>query len=200
MVNSSIRDNRATRNDSQLALMAKEGDLGAFNELVLLHQDAIYNLAYRILGDADSAEDITQDAFLSAYRNLPRFRNGSFRSWLFRIAMNACFDELRRHKRHPMLPIESEDGSEEDLIPAYDMSIPQFSPEREYEQHELRQAIQRALNLLDPGQRAAVVLVDIQDLNYQDAAEVLQVPIGTVKSRLARARMQLRQFFIHNEI
>src|SRR5512135_416087 len=86
-------------NEADLVLAAQKGDLDAFNQIVLSYQDRIFALASRILGDQDSAEDITQNAFLTAYLNLPRFRNGSFRNWLCRIATNACLDELRRHKR-----------------------------------------------------------------------------------------------------
>src|SRR5512143_282723 len=88
-----------------LVLAAQKGDLESFNQLVLSYQDRIFNLAVRILGDVDLAEDITQNTFLSAYRCLPRFRNGSFHSWLYRIATNACYDEYRRRKKHPVMSL-----------------------------------------------------------------------------------------------
>jgi RNA polymerase sigma factor (sigma-70 family) len=159
---------------------------------VLFYQDRIFSLAARILGEEDSAEDITQNTFLTAYLNLPRFRNGSFRSWLYRIATNACLDELRRHKRYPVLSLENEDDAEERLSPLYDFPGPSILPEREAERHELEQAVKQVLNQLDADRRAVVVLVDLQDFDYQEAAQILGVPIGTVKSRLARARLQLR--------
>jgi RNA polymerase sigma factor (sigma-70 family) len=197
---SAIRENRISSDESQLVLVAQKGNLEAFNELVLMYQDAVYNLAYRILGDSDSAEDITQNSFLIAFRSLHGFRNGSFRSWLFRIATNACYDELRRRGRHPLLSIESADETEERFFPLYDLSRPEISPEQECVQHELEQAVQQALNALEPDQRAVIVLVDLQDMDYQEAANVLQIPIGTVKSRLARGREHLRQIILHRGI
>jgi RNA polymerase sigma factor (sigma-70 family) len=190
------RENLTGSNNTDLVLAAKKGDLEAFNQMVLLYQERIYALALRILGDEDSAEDITQNTFLTAYLNLPRFRNGSFRSWLYRIATNACYDELRRRKSHPILSLEYEDEAEEKLMPLYDFTRPSMLPEKEVEKHQLEQSIQQALNRLDADQRAVVVLVDLQDFDYQEAAHILEVPIGTVKSRLVRARLKLRRLLV----
>ena len=177
-------------NEADLVTVAQQGNLEAFNQLVLLHQDKIYGLALRILGDEASAEDITQNTFLSAFRSLPGFRNGSFRSWLYRIASNACYDELRRRKSHPLQPLEYEDGEEPSHLSNFSDS--RSMPEKELERRELGQVVQQALNRLAADQRAVVVLVDLLDFDYQEAAQTLSVPIGTVKSRLARARLQLR--------
>lgn len=178
--------------EERLISAAQKGDLEAFNQLVLLYQERIYNLALRILGDADSAEDITQNTFLNAYRSLSGFRNGSFRNWLFRICTNSCYDELRVRKRYILQSLEYEDTSEEIPLPASDFPGSTASPEREYEKRELEQTVQKALSQLDPDHRAVMVLVDLQDFDYQEAAQVLQVPIGTIKSRLARARTRMR--------
>jgi len=183
-------------NEAGLVLDAQKGDLEAFNQLVILYQDRIYNLALRIVGDEYLAEDITQNTFLAAYRNLPGFRNGSFRSWLYRIATNACYDELRRRKKHPVLSLEYEDRTEERLLPPYDFPGPMSLPGKEYERLELEQVIQQALNQLDADQRAVVVLVDLQGFDYMESAQVLGIPIGTVKSRLARARLRLRHLLL----
>jgi len=180
-------------NEADLVRVAQKGDIEAFNQLVRFYQDRIFSLAARILGDEDSAEDITQNTFLTAYLNLPRFRNGSFRSWIYRIATNACYDELRRHKRYPVLSLEHEGDAEERLLPLYDFQGQSILPEKEVERHELEQAIQLALSQLDVDRRAAVVLVDLQELTYQEAAQVLGIPVGTVKSRLARGRLELFQ-------
>lgn len=189
-----IRENTNIENNESLVRSAQKGDLDAFNQLVLLYQDRIFNLAARILGDVDLAEDITQNTFLSAYRCLPRFRNGSFHSWLYRIATNACYDESRRRKKHPLMSLEYEDDVAERLLPLYNVSSHGILPKKEYERHEMEQVVQQALNQLDADQRAVIVLVDLQEFDYQEAARILGVPIGTVKSRLARGRSRLQQF------
>jgi len=199
MANSPVTGYAASRGDGpehtevDLVLFAQKGDVEAFNHLVLAYQDRIYSLTARILGDYDLAEDLTQHTFMTAYTNLPRFRNGSFRSWLYRIATNACYDELRRRKRHPVSSIEDEIASEEKILPLYDFSATSVLPETELERHEMALVVQHALDQLDVDHKAVVVLVDQQDLDYQQAADVLGVPVGTVKSRLARARQKLRQ-------
>ncbi len=177
--------------ETDRVILAQKGDLESFNHLVLAYQDRIFSLAFHILGDADLADDIAQNTFLAAYHNLPQFRNGSFQSWLFRIATNACYDELRRQKRHPALSLDAEEQEEERLILPNEFPGVSISPEKAYEKLEIEQSIQKALNQLVAEQRAVVVLVDLQGHNYQEAAEVLGIPVGTVKSRIARGRMQL---------
>jgi RNA polymerase sigma factor (sigma-70 family) len=188
-----IQTDSASSNEASLISNARQGDLEAFNLLVLSYQDRVFNLAARILGDEEAAADITQNTFLIAYLNLARFRNGSFRSWLFRIAANSCYDIFRRSKRHPVLSIEDKELGEENLAPSDDFSSSTPSPEVELERHELAQVVQQALNQLDIRQRAVIILVDQQEVDYQEAAQILGIPVGTVKSRLARARLRLRQ-------
>ncbi len=182
-----------TSNEAWLISSARQGDRDAFNTLVLRYQDRVYNLAARILGDEDLADDITQNTFITAYLNLPRFRNGSFQGWVYRIATNACYDEFRKHKRNPVQSLESEDFEEYRLSPISDISSTNVLPETEVDRRELEHIIQHALDELDPDQRTVIVLVDQLELDYQEAAETIGVPIGTVKSRLARARLRLRQ-------
>jgi len=189
-----IHENLINDNETDLVSAAQKGDVDAFNILVLRYQDKIYTQSLRILGDEDLADDITQHTFITAYLNLPRFRNGSFRSWLYRIVTNACYDEHRRHKRYPVLSIDDKDLAEERLSPISNFSSSSVLPEKEVERHESEQAVQQALNRLEVDHRAVVVLVDIQEIDYKEAAHILGIPIGTVKSRLARARQQLRQY------
>ncbi len=192
-INATIEEQVEGSNPENLVLAAQNGDLKAFNELILLYQNMIFNLALRILGDEGSADDITQNTFLAAYRSLARFRNGSFRNWLYRIATNACYDELRRRKRQPVQPLsdEGEGEVEASLATYYDFPSKSSSPEYEVERQELDQAIQQALNRLDVDKRGVVVMVDLQNLHYWEVSQILRLPIGTVKSRLARARLQL---------
>ena len=166
--------------------------LSFFNNLVLDHQDAVYNFAFYLLGDPDLAEDVTQKAFLNAYLSYDTFHGPSVRSWLLKIVKNAAYDELRRIQRHPALSIEDMEsdetsGSEWDLL-----SSGGPTPEQEILDRERADMIQDALARLGEAFRMVIVLVDIQELDYQEAAQVLGVPVGTVKSRLARARQQFR--------
>jgi RNA polymerase sigma-70 factor (ECF subfamily) len=177
--------------ETDLVVAAQKGDVEAFNQLVLSYQDKIFNLAARILGDSALADDISQNTFLTAYLSLPRFRNGSFRSWLFRIATNLCYDIHRQHKRHPVVSLENETESEERFLPLYDFPDPSGLPEKELEKREFEQHVQQALDQLDADHRTVVALIDLQDFDYKEAAQILDVPIGTVKSRLARGRQKL---------
>jgi RNA polymerase sigma-70 factor (ECF subfamily) len=177
-----------------LILEAQRGDLDSFNRLVLAYQTQVYNLAYRIFGDPDRAADAAQDAFLAAYRHLRGFRGGSFRSWLLRIVTNVCYDELRRLKRRPSASLEAILDSEVDLRddgPAAHASAPE-RPEAAVEQAELSNAIQDCLNRLPAEFRVVVVLADVQGHDYVEVAAAAGIPLGTVKSRLARARLRLR--------
>ncbi len=190
-INVTIGEHADSSTPENLVLSAQKGDLKAFNELVLLYQGTIFNLALRILGDEESAEDVTQNTFLAAYRSLARCRNGPFRNWLCRIATNACYDELRRRKRHPVQSLDDESEVKESSLPFYEFTSKSSSPEHEVERHELDRAIQHSLHRLDVDQRAVVVLIDLQNFQYWEASQILRIPIGTVKSRLARARLQL---------
>ena len=176
-----------------LILETQQGDLDSFNHLVLAYQDSLFNIALYILGDADLAADATQEAFISAFRNIKSYRGGSFKAWLMRIVTNACYDELRRHKRHPTLPYEPNYGDGEEIETPRWLADSSMSPEDKFEAAELEHAIQHCLDELPIDFRAVVVLVDIQGMNYREVAHAVRVPLGTVKSRLARARLRMRE-------
>ena len=178
--------------ESALILETQRGDMQSFNNLVLAYQDSIFNTALRILGDDQLAADATQDAFISAFRNIHRFRGGSFKAWLMRTVTNACYDELRRQKRRPTLPLEPINDEDEEVETPRWLADTGMSPEEKIEAAELERAIFRCLNSLPSDFRLAVVLVDIQGMNYSEAAHIACVPLGTIKSRLARARLRLR--------
>lgn len=171
---------------------AQHGDLDAFNSLVLAYQDSLYNTALRILGDEGLAADATQEAFLSAFRGLNGYRGGSFRAWLLRTVTNACYDELRRRQRRPTVPLEPAAENEDEIESPSWLADPQASPEEKLEQIELEHAIQHCLEGLPADFRSVVVLADIQGLDYAEVALALRKPLGTIKSRLARARLRLR--------
>jgi len=180
-------------NEAELIQTAQAGDLDAFNRLVIHYQALAYNVAYRLMGDDAAAQDATQDAFISAYRNLGSFKGGSFKAWLLRIVTNACYDELRRQKRRPQLPLEPLAPDGEEAHEQAWMADPGESPEELAERAALNTAIQRCLNQLDEEFRVAVVLIDVQGMEYGEAAEILKRPLGTVKSRLARARSRMQE-------
>jgi len=180
--------------EDKLITAAQRGNLGAFNELVLAYQDRVYNLAYRIMGDPASASDATQEAFISAFDHIEGFRGkypSSFKSWLMRIVSNACYDELRRRKRHPTTSIEDFE-IEEEANPA--LVSDTESPEEAAEREEVAHALEAGIQTLPADQRITLVLADVQGLSYQEIAEATDVPLGTVKSRLARARGKLRDY------
>jgi RNA polymerase sigma-70 factor (ECF subfamily) len=172
---------------------AQHGDLDAFNSLVLAHQDVVYNTALRILNDEDLAADASQEAFLSAFRALNSYRGGSFRAWLLRTVTNACYDELRRKKRRPTTPLEPETDDGEDVESPRWLADPNASPEQQLDQAELEHAIQHCLENLPTDFRMVVVLADIQGLDYSEVAIAVKSPVGTIRSRLARARLRLRE-------
>lgn len=178
--------------EAALVEQARAGDLNAFNRLVLEYQDMAFNLAVRMLNDDDAAADVTQTAFLSAYRSLSSFRGGSFRAWVMRMVTNACYDELRRRKRRPTVALEPvTDDDEEIESPAW-LADDSPSPEEEMVRSELDAALQRCLNGLGEDFRAVVLMVDVEGLDYQEVAEATGKPLGTIKSRLARARIKMR--------
>ncbi|MFH2103312.1 MAG: sigma-70 family RNA polymerase sigma factor [Chloroflexota bacterium] len=172
---------------------AQRGDLDSFNRLVLAYQDQLFNTARRIMGDDELAADATQEAFLSAFRALNSFRGGSFRAWLFRTVTNACYDELRRKQRRPTIPLEPLNQNEDEIETPGWLADPSLSPEEQLELTELDHAIQHCLDRLPVEFRSVVILADIQGLDYAEVASALHTPIGTIKSRLARARLRLRE-------
>lgn len=171
---------------------AQEGDLNAFNRLILAYQEMALNQAYRLMGELEAAEDATQEAFISAYRNLGGYRGGSFRGWILRIVTNACYDELRRRKRRPTTPLEPLDADDEEIESPSWIADPGELPEEHAVRAELSDAIQDCLDGLPDEFRAVVVCVDLQGLDYSETSQAIGKPVGTVKSRLSRARLKLR--------
>jgi RNA polymerase sigma-70 factor (ECF subfamily) len=180
--------------ETALIQLAQKGDLDAFNRLVLAYQEMAYNLACRMLDDSAAAEDAAQTSFLNAYRSLSGYRGGSFRAWVMRMVTNTCYDELRRRQRHPTTSLEPLDPDEDEEIesPAW-LADSGLTPEQEVERVELDSAVQHCLNGLPEDFRAVAVMVDIEGLDYQEVASATGKPLGTIKSRLARARGKLRE-------
>jgi RNA polymerase sigma-70 factor (ECF subfamily) len=183
--------------ESQAIEQTRQGSTAAFNQLVAAYQSQVYNTAYRILGDPDAAADAAQEAFISAYRGIGGFRGGSFKAWLLRIVTNACYDQFRRRQRHPTSSLDAllvADEEPAELLGAAD------GPEDHALRREVRAQVQEALLTLPPDQRTVVVLSDVQGLSYEEIAEVTQTSLGTVKSRLSRAREHLRVELLAREL
>jgi len=180
---------------TEMALIRRiqQGDAVAFDRLVELHGPRVYNLAYRMLGNAEDAQDVSQEAFLRIYDALPRFRGeASFTTWMYRIVTNVCNDELSRRRRRPptITELETEDGNgaaPDELLTTGETA------EDSVLRRERHQALHQAITALPPPFRAVLVLYDLQGFSYDEIAEMLRVNIGTVKSRLNRARNTLRE-------
>lgn len=172
---------------------ASRGDLDAFNQLVLAHQNMAYAHAYALLGDPALAEDATQESFIKAFQAINQFRGGSFRAWLLRIVTNTAYDMLRRSAKYPTQALIPEDENGEELDSVSWLADPSSSVQDVVEQRELSNELDRLLRELPLAYRNVILLVDVQQLDYAEAAQALNVPIGTVKSRLARARIQMQK-------
>ena len=179
--------------EKTLIRAAQRGDLEAFNQLVLRYQNLLFGIALRLLNDEDVAADAVQEALISAFRRFNTFRGDSLRSWLARVVVNACYDEMRKKRRQHSVPLEQHNAEGDEIETSYWLVDAQGDPEVQYEASELETAIQRSLNKLPSIYRLILVLVDIEGLSYEEAALAARVPVGTVKSRLARARLQMQK-------
>jgi len=180
--------------DERLVSLSKDGSLDAFNSLVERYQSAVYNLCLRILGHSQAAEDATQEAFLSAFRALPRFAGGNFRSWLLRIAANESKDEMRRRSRKDTFASLSE--MFDNIEPAIEPPGAGPGVDVLFERKEHAAALQRALLRLPFDQRQAIVLSDVHGLPYEEVARATGASLGTVKSRIHRGREHLRTLIL----
>jgi RNA polymerase sigma-70 factor (ECF subfamily) len=178
---------------------AQRGEVAGFNGLVQVYQRQVFNVCYRTLGNSEDAADATQEAFLGAYRGIKSFRGptAGFRGWLLRIAVNACYDHLRRRQRRPSESLDALGAQSNDEVSAAERVVdPEPGPEQRALSADTARDIQAAIDRLAPEQRLTVVLCDVQGLSYDEAAQVMEVELGTVKSRLSRARARLRELLI----
>jgi len=179
--------------ETALVRRSKNRDAGAFGQLVLRHQERILNLLYRMTGDYHAALDLCQDTFLKAYRSIASFEErSSLHTWLYRIATNLCLSRRRSQGRHPEVFLEGMgDRSGDD--PAPQPADPTAGPEETAESRERRSQVHQAIQSLDPDLRSVVLLRDLEGLSYEEIAGVLSCPTGTVRSRLHRARLELKE-------
>ena len=185
--------NSSTENDMKLIRQASAGDLEAFNQLVLTYQDLAYSHAYAMLGNPDRAEDATQESFIKAFQAVNTFHGASFRAWLLKIVTNSAYDLLRRAHRHPSLSLVAEDENGQEVESSAWLADPSADVQEIVEGRELSSQIYKALDELPEAFRSVLTLIDVNEMDYTEAAQALNIPLGTVKSRLARGRLQMQE-------
>lgn len=176
--------------ESQLLDMAKTGSLPAFEELISLYEKKVFNYCYRMTNSREDAEDLTQEVFLKVYRSLPSFKgNSQFSTWLYRIAHNICIDKFRKQKAVVVPLVQGEEDEEREI----QLKADGPSPEDILLSKEQQSVIQKGIESLKPDYRSVIVLRDIQHYSYEEIADILTLPLGTVKSHISRARAALRE-------
>lgn len=182
--------------DSTLIQRAQAHDRAAFNEIVLRYKSKIYNYIFRMVRSASDADDLTQETFIRAYMSIHTFQSrASLNTWLFRIATNLCVDYSRKSKTHPVPQSLSTSQEEEQSAPQEIPSLA-FEPQRLLLNRELGRRLEEALRQLPERLRTVVILYDLEGLSYEEIAQIVGTPLGTVKSRLYHARLQLREILL----
>jgi RNA polymerase sigma-70 factor, ECF subfamily len=177
---------KALNDDRDLVSRARRGDREAFTQLIVQYQVPLYNMALRMVGGPDDAADVTQDAFLRAWEKIGTLRDAPFKAWLFQIAANLCYDHFRRGRRYGVMP----DEDQTDHVRGLGIATP--DPQERAEANERNRLVRESIQALDDDMRIAIVLRDVNGMTYEEIAGVLRVPLGTVKSRIARARAQVQ--------
>ena len=185
-------------NEEMLIKMAQNGDSDAFNQLMDDYFKKIYNIAFRMANNADDAADMTQEIMIKLFKNISSFSgNSKFSTWVYRVATNTCLDELKKLKRHKNFSIDK-DIETDDGGYSYEVEDTSPSPETLSEQKELKSIVASAIGMLNPDHKAVLVLRDIQGLSYDEIARIVKCTEGTVKSRISRARAQLKIIIENN--
>ena len=178
--------------ERDLIRKAKQGDMHAFEELILKHEKIVYNVALRMMNHGEDAKDISQEVFLKAYRSLSNFdERSAFSTWLYRITHNTCIDEMRKRKGKQSYSLEEELENEEGSMQRQ-IADEGDTPEESLLREEQKSEILQALDNLSAEHKAAIILRDVKGLSYEEIAEILELSLGTVKSRISRGRNQLK--------
>ncbi|AQS59697.1 sigma-70 family RNA polymerase sigma factor [Desulforamulus ferrireducens] len=178
--------------DQLLVERSKKGDREAFEHLVQLYEQKVYTIAYRLMGNHADAADLAQDAFIKIYQALPNFRgDSSFSTWIYHITVNVCRDELRKRQRRPTVSLDDNNGEGNNYT--YEIRSTAPGPEEMLDRSETQAMIQQCLDSLSDDYRTILVMREIQELAYEEIAEILGCSLGTVKSRLSRARQALKE-------
>ncbi len=179
--------------ETPLVLRARDGDDAAFTDLVTRYQRKIFRIAKNITQNEEDAEDVLQETFLKAYEHLPEFQgNAKFYTWIVRIAVNESLMKLRKRKTSRTVPLDEPVEMGEDSI-VREIAVWEETPEQKYSQEEMREILEGAVDSLKPDYRTVFVLRDIEELSTEETAEALDISVPAVKSRLLRARLQLRE-------
>ncbi len=188
----------------ELRLVEKSisGDTEAFQSLIAKHQKKVFNIAYRMMGNEEDAKDMAQEALIKAYKNLENFRmDSSFSTWLYRIATNTCLDELRKKKRKGDEISLSVDKSEDNDMPVKELAVDRKGPETEYLKRERKRVLGEAIRALSEDYKRVIILRDINGFSYEEIADICEMNIGTVKSRINRGRGMLKEKLLeHREL
>lgn len=178
-------------NETELIALCKKGDRNAFNELVLMHQNRIMNIAFGMLSNTDDAADAAQEVFIKVFRNIGGFKEqSSFSTWIYRVTVNVCNDILRKNSRHKTVSLNMHFDDEEHEFDIKDTSM---TPDELVHTAEIQNEVRYAVSKLKPEYKAVITLYDIEGLPYDKISEILKIPMGTVKSRLSRARTALKK-------
>jgi RNA polymerase sigma-70 factor, ECF subfamily len=182
---------KSSNDDRDLVSRARRGDREAFTQLIVQYQVPLYNMALRMVGRPEDAADIAQEAFLRAWEKIRTLRDAPFKSWLFQIGANLCYDHFRRGKRYGVMP-DDETGN------VIGLGIATPDPQERAEASERNRLVRESIQALDHDMRIAIILRDVNGMAYEEIATVLRVPLGTVKSRIARARAQVQERLQHH--
>ncbi|MEW6723473.1 MAG: sigma-70 family RNA polymerase sigma factor [Bacillota bacterium] len=186
--------------EEQLVARAQRGDVAAFEELITAYQKKVFNLAYRMVGNQEDASDLAQEAFLKAFRAMPDFKGqASFSTWLYRIVSNVCLDELRQRRRRQTISLDEPLQLEDEPLPRQ-VADSGDGPEEILERREVQEIVQQGIGELGDDHRLALILRELQGKSYQEIAEITGCNIGTVKSRINRARLSLKQLLVEREL
>jgi RNA polymerase sigma-70 factor (ECF subfamily) len=182
------------QNERRLIERALKGDSEAFNQLVAIHQEKVYRYAYRLTRNESEAEDIVSEAFVRVFRALPQFKGrSSFQTWLYTIVTNCYYDLEKKKRARKQVSLEQPDRDNPTETSEIQFSDPEPGPDEEHEVDVLRQTLHRAIGRLPEHHKVMITLYHVEEISYEEISSVMQLPIGTVKSRLNRARLALRQ-------
>lgn len=188
-------------NEQVLIEQAQNGEVDAFEQLISSYQDKVYDIAYRLTGNKNDADDLFQETFIHIFNSIKNYKgNSAFFTWIYRITHNVFLDSCKKaHKKHEMLESDAEETPEDGYSALQGAVAPDDEPHKKTEETLFKEKIHKTIQLLPEDYRMPIVLYDIEGFTYEEIAEIVNIPIGTVRSRINRARQQLREVMIQNK-